>query len=99
MWLKELKNRGMLLAVCSKNNDATAREPFEKHPEMVLRLEDFSAFVANWEDKASNIRMIQKTLNIGMDSLVFLDDPGDHCPGTAGGPCHVPFLCAQSGAF
>ena len=74
MWLKELKNRGMLLAVCSKNNDATAREPFEKHPEMVLRLEDFSAFVANWEDKASNIRMIQKTLNIGMDSLVFLDD-------------------------
>lgn len=73
-WLKELKNRGMLLAVCSKNNDATAREPFEKHPEMVLRLEDISMFVANWEDKASNIRMIQKTLNIGMDSLVFLDD-------------------------
>ena len=73
-WLKELKNRGMLLAVCSKNNDATAREPFEKHPEMVLRLEDFSMFVANWEDKASNIRTIQKALNIGMDSLVFLDD-------------------------
>lgn len=73
-WLKELKNRGILLAVCSKNNDATAREPFEKHPEMVLRLEDFSMFVANWEDKASNIRAIQKALNIGMDSLVFLDD-------------------------
>ena len=74
IWLKELKNRGMLLAVCSKNNDQTAREPFEKHPEMILRLEDFAMFVANWEDKASNIRMIQKTLNIGMDSLVFLDD-------------------------
>ena len=73
-WLKELKNRGMLLAVCSKNNEAAAKEPFEKHPEMVLRLEDFSAFVANWEDKASNIRGIQKMLNIGMDSLVFLDD-------------------------
>jgi len=73
-WLKELKNRGILLAVCSKNNDSTAREPFEKHPEMVLRLEDFSMFVANWEDKASNIRAIQKALNIGMDSLVFLDD-------------------------
>ncbi len=73
-WLKELKNRGMLLAVCSKNNDDIAREPFEKHPEMVLRLEDISMFVANWEDKASNIRNIQKTLNIGMDSLVFLDD-------------------------
>lgn len=73
-WLKELKNRGMLLAVCSKNNESAAKEPFEKHPEMILRLEDFSMFVANWEDKASNIRAIQKTLNIGMDSLVFLDD-------------------------
>lgn len=73
-WLKELKNRGILLAVCSKNNEAAAKEPFEKHPEMVLRLEDFSVFVANWEDKASNIRTIQKVLNIGMDSLVFLDD-------------------------
>lgn len=73
-WLKELKNRGILLAVCSKNNETTAKEPFEQHPEMVLRLEDFSMFVANWEDKASNIRTIQKTLNIGMDSLVFLDD-------------------------
>lgn len=73
-WLRELKNRGILLAVCSKNNESTAKEPFEKHPEMVLQLEDFSAFVANWEDKASNIRNIQKMLNIGMDSLVFLDD-------------------------
>ena len=73
-WLKELKNRGILLAVCSKNNEDTAKEPFEKHPEMVLRLEDFSMFVANWEDKATNIRRIQQTLNIGMDSLVFLDD-------------------------
>lgn len=73
-WLKELKNRGILLAVCSKNNESAAKEPFEKHPEMVLRLEDFSVFIANWEDKASNIRKIQQTLNIGMDSLVFLDD-------------------------
>lgn len=73
-WLKELKNRGLLLCVCSKNNESTAKEPFEKHPEMVLRLDDISMFVANWEDKASNIRRIQKTLNIGMDSLVFLDD-------------------------
>ena len=73
-WLKQLKNRGILLTVCSKNNEPAAKEPFEKHPEMVLRLEDFSMFVANWEDKASNIRAIQKTLNIGMDSLVFLDD-------------------------
>ena len=74
MWLKELKNRGIILCVCSKNNDDTAREPFLKHPEMVLRLEDISVFVANWEDKAGNIRHIQQTLNIGMDSMVFLDD-------------------------
>lgn len=73
-WLKELKNRGIILTVCSKNNEDTAKEPFEKHPEMVLRLDDISMFVANWEDKASNIRMIQETLNIGMDSMVFLDD-------------------------
>ena len=73
-WLLELKRRGILLAVCSKNNDDTAREPFEKHPECVLRLEDFAAFVANWENKADNIRQIQQTLNIGMDSFVFLDD-------------------------
>ena len=73
-WLLELKRRGILLAVCSKNNDDTAREPFEKHPEMVLHLEDFAAFVANWENKAQNIQKIRDTLNIGMDSFVFLDD-------------------------
>lgn len=73
-WLKELKKRGILLCVCSKNNEDTAKEPFLHHPEMVLRMEDISLFVANWEDKASNIRAIQKTLNIGMDSIVFLDD-------------------------
>lgn len=74
MWLKELKSRGIILAVCSKNNEDTAKEPFLKHPEMVLHLDDFSMFVANWEDKASNIRYIQETINIGMDSIVFLDD-------------------------
>ena len=74
LWLKTLKQRGILLAVCSKNNEDTAKEPFEKHEEMVLRLSDFAIFVANWEDKASNIRYIQQTLNIGMDSIVFLDD-------------------------
>ncbi len=73
-WLKDLKERGIILAVCSKNNEDTAKLPFEKHPEMVLRLSDIAMFVANWEDKASNIRMIQDSLNIGMDSIVFLDD-------------------------
>ena len=74
MWLKELKNRGIILAVCSKNNEDIAKEPFEKHPEMILRLDDISMFVANWEDKASNIINIQQTINIGMDSIVFIDD-------------------------
>ncbi|MBR5251451.1 MAG: HAD-IIIC family phosphatase, partial [Oscillospiraceae bacterium] len=73
-WLKELKNRGIVLAVCSKNNDNIAREPFEKHPDMVLRLDDIAMFVANWQDKASNIRNIQQVLNLGMDSFVFVDD-------------------------
>ena len=74
LWLRELKNRGILLAVCSKNEEAVAREPFEKHPDMVLRLDDFAVFIANWKDKASNIVTIQQTLNLGMDSFVFIDD-------------------------
>ena len=73
-WLKQLKECGIILAVCSKNNEDTAKEPFEKHEEMVLRLSDISVFVANWNDKASNIRLIRETLNIGMDSMVFIDD-------------------------
>ena len=73
-YLKELQLRGVILAVCSKNNDATAREVFEKHPEMVLRLPDIACFVANWDDKAANLRTIASSLNLGLDSLVFVDD-------------------------
>ncbi len=73
-WLKQLKEYGIILAVCSKNEEDIAREPFEKHEEMVLRLSDISLFVANWKDKASNIKEIQEGLNIGMNSIVFLDD-------------------------
>ncbi|MBE5871818.1 MAG: HAD-IIIC family phosphatase [Lachnospiraceae bacterium] len=73
-WLKQLKEYGIILAVCSKNEEQTAREPFEKHPDMVLKLSDISVFVANWEDKASDIRLIQESLNIGFDSMIFLDD-------------------------
>ena len=74
IWLKQLKERGIILAVCSKNTESVAKEPFIKHPDMVLRLEDVAVFVANWENKADNIRYIQKVLNIGFDSMVFLDD-------------------------
>lgn len=73
-WIKKLKNRGIIVAVCSKNTESVAKEPFEKHPEMVLKIEDISVFVANWENKADNIRKIQSILNIGFDSMVFLDD-------------------------
>ena len=73
-YLKELKSRGVLLAVCSKNNDDTAKLPFKDHPEMVLSLSDISCFVANWDDKATNIRRICSTLNIATDSAVFFDD-------------------------
>lgn len=73
-WIKALKNRGIIICVCSKNDEDKAKEPFEKNPEMVLRLDDISVFVANWENKADNIRTIQQILNIGFDSMVFLDD-------------------------
>ena len=73
-WVKKLKNRGIIIAVCSKNDEDKAKEPFEKNPEMVLRLDDIAVFVANWENKADNIRTIQQILNIGFGSMVFLDD-------------------------
>ncbi|HET6253713.1 MAG TPA: HAD-IIIC family phosphatase [Puia sp.] len=71
---KQLKERGILLAICSKNSEAVAKEPFERHPEMVLRMEDIVVFVANWENKADNIRYIREVLDISFDSMVFLDD-------------------------
>lgn len=73
-YVKSLKDRGILLAVCSKNDHSTAVEPFEKHPEMVLRLPDFAAFSANWEPKSDNIRQMAAQLNLGLDSFVFVDD-------------------------
>ena len=73
-YLRELKDRGVLLAVCSKNNPDDARLPFESHPHMVLRLDDFAAFVANWDDKVTNIRRIADELRLGLDSFVVLDD-------------------------
>lgn len=73
-WIKELKERGIILAVCSKNFEEVAKTPFESHPDMQLKLEDISVFVANWNNKADNIKYIQSILNIGFDSMVFLDD-------------------------
>ncbi len=73
-WLKELTYRGVLLCVCSKNDERNAKQPFEEHPDMVLKLSDITVFVANWQDKASNISAIRETLNIGMNSIAFIDD-------------------------
>lgn len=73
-YLRELKERGVLLAVCSKNNEADAREPFTQTLGMELKLEDFVAFVANWEEKSENLKRIARSLNVGTDSLVFIDD-------------------------
>ena len=73
-YAQALSRRGVILAVCSKNDEANALLPFAQHPEMVLKRSDIACFVANWEDKASNLRSIAKALNIGLDSLVFVDD-------------------------
>lgn len=73
-YVLSLKERGVILAVCSKNEENAAREPFEKNEHMILKLSDIACFVANWEDKASNLRRIAAELNIGTDSLVFFDD-------------------------
>jgi FkbH-like protein len=70
----ELRERGIVLAVSSKNTDAVARRPFREHPEMLLREEHFAVFQANWLDKPANLEAIAKALNIGLDALVMLDD-------------------------
>jgi len=73
-YAKQLSNRGIILAVCSKNDPAIAEAVFRDHPEMLLKRSDIAAFVANWNDKAANLELIASQLNIGLDSLVFVDD-------------------------
>ena len=72
--LKQLKNQGVLLTICSKNEEASVRQMFEQHPAMQLALEDITLIRANWEPKSANVRFIAKALNVGLDSLVFVDD-------------------------
>ena len=73
-YLLSLRKRGIILAVCSKNDFANALRPFGENPDMVLKRDDIAVFVANWENKADNIRRIRDRLNIGLDSMAFLDD-------------------------
>jgi exopolysaccharide biosynthesis WecB/TagA/CpsF family protein len=72
--LKALSRRGVLLAIASKNDEAVALEAMARHPEMILRIEDFSARRINWEDKARNVAEIARELNLGLDAVVFVDD-------------------------
>ena len=73
-YVKELKDRGILLVICSKNNLEDAELPFRQHDSMILHLDDFVLIKANWQDKASNIQEIAEQLSLGLESFVFLDD-------------------------
>jgi FkbH-like protein len=73
-YLRGLRERGILLAVCSKNEPANAKLPFEEHPETVLKLSDFAAFRASWDPKADSLRAMATDLDLGLDSFVFVDD-------------------------
>jgi FkbH-like protein len=73
-YVKGLRSRGVILAVCSKNEAHIAREAFERHDGMILKLDDIACFVANWNDKPANLRLIAQQLNIGLNALVFADD-------------------------
>ncbi|HET6605517.1 MAG TPA: HAD-IIIC family phosphatase [Rhodopila sp.] len=110
-YARELSRRGIILAVCSKNDEANAVEPFEKHPEMVLKRGDIACFIANWDNKADNIRTIAADLNIGIDSLVFIDDnpfernlirqelPMVAVPEVSDDPTGYPIALADAGYF
>ena len=74
-----LHDRGVILALCSKNNEAEVLEVLRTHPEMLLCEENFSTWQINWDDKATNLRRIAQDLNIGLDSLVFVDDSQFEC--------------------
>jgi FkbH-like protein len=73
-YVRDLNRRGVLLAVCSKNDPANALLPFHRHPEMALKEADIAVFRANWEPKEVNLRAIASAINIGTDALVFVDD-------------------------
>jgi FkbH-like protein len=97
----DLRDRGVMLAVSSKNTDEVARRPFREHPDMLLRDQHITVFQANWLDKPSNLEAIARTLNIGLDALVFLDDnPAERAQVRAALPMvAVPELPADPGWY
>lgn len=72
--LKSIKNRGILLAIVSKNEEQVALQAIRNHPEMVLKLNDFAGWRINWQDKAQNIIDLMTEMNLGLQSAVFIDD-------------------------
>lgn len=78
-FLLQMKSLGVLLAINSRNNPADAIDVFEKHPHCVLKLDDFAAYRINWQDKSDNIRELANEINIGLDSMMFLDDNPAEC--------------------
>lgn len=106
-----LKARGIVLAVVSKNEDDAARLPFRHHPEMLLKESDIAVFLANWNDKATNLAHVAERLNIGVDALAFLDDnPAERArvrqmlpmvavPEVGADAALYPALLAHSGIF
>ena len=109
--LLEARSRGVVLSVCSKNTDAIAREPFVAHPEMALKLDHIAVFQADWTDKATNVQAIAGQLNLGVESLVFIDDNpaerlrvrSEHAvlavPEMGDDPAYFPRLLAASGVI
>jgi FkbH-like protein len=107
----DLKRRGIILAVCSKNDEQTARSVFRQHPEMLIKESDIAVFQANWLDKPSNLEAIAKSLEIGIDALVLLDDnaaeraqvraalPLVGVPEVGNDPAHYPALLCAAGYF
>ena len=71
---EKIERKRVIICICSKNDDSVAKNVFINHPDMVLSLDDISVFVANWNSKVDNIKNIQNVLNIGFDSIVFIDD-------------------------
>jgi FkbH-like protein len=110
-FILNLRQRGIVLAISSKNMDAIAREPFRRHPEMLLREEHIAIFQANWEDKATNLGAIAEALNLDVESLAFIDDnaaerervrqqlPLVSVPEIGSDPAFYPGLIADSGIF
>ena len=78
-YVKTLNQSGIILAICSKNEKNVVKDVFINHPDMQIKFDDISCFVANFQDKATNIKKIKQFLNVGYDSMVFIDDSEVEC--------------------